>query len=84
MQKVLKLSSLCLIRNLNIGGNYTFTQVEEQLNRLIPKHKGNVDLSNKFKEEHSELIINTLTKEMMLSIIQIFGQQKELIYQLIS
>ena len=35
--------------NLNIGGNYTFTQVEEQLNRLIPKHKGNVDLSYKFK-----------------------------------
>ncbi|UGS20302.1 TonB-dependent receptor plug domain-containing protein [Flavobacterium cyclinae] len=35
--------------NLNIGGNYTFTQVEEQLNRLIPKHKGNVDLSFKLK-----------------------------------
>lgn len=33
----------------NIGGNYTFTQVEEQLNRLIPKHKGNVDLNYKFK-----------------------------------
>ena len=33
----------------NIGGNYTFTQVEEQLNRLIPKHKANVDLSYKFK-----------------------------------
>jgi len=35
--------------NLNIGGNYTFTEVEAQLNRLIPKHKGNVDLSYKFK-----------------------------------
>jgi vitamin B12 transporter len=32
----------------NVGGNYTFTQVEKQLNRLIPKHKGNVDVSYVF------------------------------------
>ena len=38
-----------LSERFNIGGNYTFTQVEEQLNRLIPKHKGNVDLNYKFK-----------------------------------
>lgn len=38
-----------LSERFNIGGNYTFTQVEEQLNRLIPKHKVNVDLSYKFK-----------------------------------
>ena len=31
-----------------MGGNYTFTQVEKQLNRLIPKHKGNVDVSYVF------------------------------------
>ena len=38
-----------LSERFNIGGNYTFTQVEEQLNRLIPKHKGNVDLNYKFR-----------------------------------
>jgi vitamin B12 transporter len=38
-----------LSERFNIGGNYTFTEVEEQLNRLIPKHKGNVDLNYKFK-----------------------------------
>jgi vitamin B12 transporter len=35
---------------LNFGGNYTFTQVEEQLNRLIPKHKANLDLNYSFKK----------------------------------
>ncbi|MEZ7499933.1 TonB-dependent receptor plug domain-containing protein [Flavobacterium sp. Arc3] len=29
---------------LKVNGNYTFTQVEEPLSRLIPKHKGNVSL----------------------------------------
>ena len=38
-----------LSEKFNVGGNYTFTEVEQQLNRLIPKHKGNVDLSYKFK-----------------------------------
>jgi vitamin B12 transporter len=38
-----------LSERFNIGGNYTFTEVEKQLNRLIPKHKGNVDLNYKFK-----------------------------------
>jgi vitamin B12 transporter len=38
-----------LSERFNIGGNYTFTEVEQQLNRLIPKHKGNVDLNYKFK-----------------------------------
>lgn len=38
-----------LSERFNIGGNYTFTQVEGQLNRLIPKHKGSVDLNYKFK-----------------------------------
>lgn len=38
-----------LSEHFNIGGNYTFTEVEQQLNLLIPKHKGNVDLSYKFK-----------------------------------
>jgi vitamin B12 transporter len=36
-------------KHLNLGGNYTFTQVENQLNRLIPKHKGNIDLNYTFK-----------------------------------
>lgn len=34
----------------NAGGNYTYTQVEEALNRLIPKHKVNLDLSYQFKK----------------------------------
>jgi vitamin B12 transporter len=38
-----------LSERFNIGGNYTFTEVEQQLNRLIPKHKGNLDLNYKFK-----------------------------------
>lgn len=38
-----------LTKYLNLGGNYTFTQVENQLNRLIPKHKGNIDLNYTFK-----------------------------------
>jgi vitamin B12 transporter len=29
---------------LKVSGNYSFTQPEEKLNRLIPKHKGNVSL----------------------------------------
>ncbi|MEO8235809.1 MAG: TonB-dependent receptor plug domain-containing protein [Flavobacterium sp.] len=29
---------------LKVNGNYSFTQPEEKLNRLIPKHKGNVSL----------------------------------------
>ena len=36
--------------NFNFGGNYTFTEVEKQLNRLIPKHKGNIDLNYLFKK----------------------------------
>jgi vitamin B12 transporter len=38
-----------LSERFNVGGNYTFTEVEQQLNRLIPKHKGNVDLNYIFK-----------------------------------
>jgi vitamin B12 transporter len=30
---------------LKVNANYTFTQVEEPLSRLIPKHKGNISLS---------------------------------------
>lgn len=29
---------------VKVNGNYTFTQVEQPLSRLIPKHKGNVSL----------------------------------------
>jgi vitamin B12 transporter len=29
---------------LKVNANYTFTQVEEPLSRLIPKHKGNIFL----------------------------------------
>ncbi|MES2748432.1 MAG: TonB-dependent receptor plug domain-containing protein [Bacteroidota bacterium] len=30
--------------NVKVGANYTFTQVDEALNRLIPKHKANASL----------------------------------------
>jgi vitamin B12 transporter len=29
---------------VKVNANYTFTQVEEPLSRLIPKHKGNISL----------------------------------------
>jgi vitamin B12 transporter len=36
--------SYAFSKELKVNANYTFTQVEEPLNRLIPKHKGNVSL----------------------------------------
>jgi vitamin B12 transporter len=36
--------------NWNLGANYTYTEVEQQLNRLIPKHKVNMELSYQFKK----------------------------------
>lgn len=36
--------SYAFSEGLNINANYTFTQVEAPLSRLIPKHKGNVAL----------------------------------------
>ncbi len=38
-----------LTKYFNLCGNYTFTQVENQLNRLIPKHKANLEFNYKFK-----------------------------------
>ena len=38
------------LANWNLGANYTFTQVEQQLSRLIPKHKVNMELSYQFKK----------------------------------
>jgi vitamin B12 transporter len=35
-------------KKINLSGNYTFTQVEAQLDRLIPKHKANIDFSYKW------------------------------------
>jgi vitamin B12 transporter len=34
----------------NMGANYTYTQVPEALNRLIPKHKANWDVSYQYKK----------------------------------
>jgi vitamin B12 transporter len=42
--KELKLWLLILSSALKVNANYTFTQVEEPLSRLIPKHKGNISL----------------------------------------
>ena len=40
-----------LCDKIKFGGNYTFTQVDEELNRLVPKHKANafvnVDVTNR-------------------------------------
>jgi vitamin B12 transporter len=38
---------------LKLKGNYTFTEVEEPLKRLIPKHKANVSLDYDFSEKAS-------------------------------
>ena len=38
---------------LKINANYTYTQVEEPLQRLIPKHKGNLSLDYEFSEKAS-------------------------------
>jgi vitamin B12 transporter len=36
--------SIALTSKLQLNGNYTFTQVDKALDRLIPKHKGNASL----------------------------------------
>ena len=36
--------NIALTSKLNFNGNYTFTQVDEVLNRLIPKHKANASI----------------------------------------
>ena len=36
--------NIALTSKLNLNGNYTFTQVDEVLDRLIPKHKANAGL----------------------------------------
>lgn len=38
-----------LSKKINFQGNYTFNQVQEPLNRLIPKHKVNADLKYVFQ-----------------------------------
>jgi vitamin B12 transporter len=44
MRKELKLWFYSFSSALKVNANYTFTQVEEPLSRLIPKHKGNISL----------------------------------------
>lgn len=34
-----------VLKNVTVNANYTFTEVEEQFNRLIPKHKANIGLN---------------------------------------
>jgi vitamin B12 transporter len=36
--------SYTFLKEFKVNANYTFTQVEAPLSRLIPKHKGNVSL----------------------------------------
>lgn len=36
--------SYAITNNFKLSGNYTFTQIEEALSRLIPKHKANLSL----------------------------------------
>lgn len=38
-----------LLKNLKLTANYTFTQTEEALNRLIPKHKANATFAYEYK-----------------------------------
>lgn len=39
-----------LSKKITIQGNYTFNQVQKPLNRLIPKHKANVDVKYVFEK----------------------------------
>ena len=43
--------SVTAFDKLKFNFNYTFTQVEEALQRLIPKHKGNLNLDYEFSEK---------------------------------
>ena len=45
--------SVSASEKLKFNANYTFTQVEEPLQRLIPKHKGNLSLDYDFYEKAS-------------------------------
>ena len=45
--------SVSASEKLKFNANYTFTQVEEPLQRLIPKHKGNISLDYEFSEKAS-------------------------------
>ncbi len=43
--------SVSASEKLKFNANYTFTQVEQPLQRLIPKHKGNLSLDYEFSEK---------------------------------
>jgi vitamin B12 transporter len=45
--------SVSASEKLKFNANYTFTQLEEPLQRLIPKHKGNLSLDYEFSEKAS-------------------------------
>lgn len=45
--------SVSASNNLKFNANYTFTQVEAPLQRLIPKHKGNLSVDYVFSEKAS-------------------------------
>jgi hypothetical protein len=53
---------------LKVNANYTFTQVEEPLSRLIPKHKGNISLDYQATPLFL-LITSLLIKGKMLSLM---------------
>jgi hypothetical protein len=54
---------------LKVNANYTFTQVEEPLSRLIPKHKGNISLDYQHRALSLLLITSLLIKGKMLSLM---------------
>jgi hypothetical protein len=54
---------------LKVNANYTFTQVEEPLSRLIPKHKGNISLDYQATPRSFLLITSLLIKGKMLSLM---------------
>jgi hypothetical protein len=54
---------------LKVNANYTFTQVEEPLSRLIPKHKGNISLDYQGTALFL-LITSLLIKGKMLSLME--------------
>jgi hypothetical protein len=65
----LKLWLLILSSALKVNANYTFTQVEEPLSRLIPKHKGNISLDYQATPSFFNINYQFVDKRKMLSLM---------------
>jgi hypothetical protein len=69
MRKVETMVAYSFSSALKVNANYTFTQVEEPLSRLIPKHKGNISRLSGNTALSLLLITSLLIKGKMLSLM---------------